>query len=161
MHYIAYTDGSYMDVPGYGAFYSSAATLTKEGDAKPFATLTKVANDELISMRNVAGEIMAVMMVLEHCLNALDLKENDSVTIYHDYAGIANWCKRKGEKDYWRCKNAVTQGYRDYINTIVRPRFKLEFIHTKGHTGVTGNEYVDMLAKDAIKNHVQNLKMEH
>ena len=160
MKYTVYTDGSYKKIKGIGEFYSSAATLASEVNPDQMTVLTKVSNDDLISMHNVAGEIMAVMMALEHCINVLHLTQKDEVTIYYDYAGIENWTRRKGESNYWRCKNETTQAYRDYINTIVRPRFQLVFRHVSGHTGEEGNERVDRLARKAIDDHVSKL-MEH
>jgi ribonuclease HI len=160
MLYNIYTDGSYIDKTEFGPFYSSAATITKEGEAKPLAALTKVGNDDLLPMRNVAGEIIAVMLAMEHCLNVLNLKQDDEVVLHYDYVGIYNWCKKKGEKDYWRCKTPVTQAYRDYMNTIVRPRFKVTFVHTPGHKGIVGNELVDKMARTAINNHLENLRGE-
>lgn len=159
MTYEVFTDGSYKEFADYGPFFSSAATITKEGDPSSITTLVKTSNDsDLISMRNVAGEIMAVMMVMEHCLNVLNLKQDDKVILHYDYVGIENWTAKRGDSNYWRAKNPVTQAYRDYINTIVRPRFAVEFVHTPGHTGVAGNERVDKLARDAIEKHVHNLR---
>lgn len=148
MRYIAYTDGSYKETP-YGAVYSSAAIIGQEGSSE-VTQLTKVTSDEYVNQRNVAGEVMAVMMVMEHCLNVLKLKQTDTLVLHYDYVGIHNWCKKKGDKDYWKAKNKLSQTYRDYINLIVRPTFNIEFVHTPGHTGIYGNEKVDELAKKAI-----------
>lgn len=160
MVYNIYTDGSFKDVPVYGGFYSGAAVIMAEGSSTPIATLTKVANDELLPMRNVAGEILATMMAFEHCLSVLHLTQNDTVHLYYDYEGVENWTKSKGEKGYWRAKNKTTQAYRDYVNLIVRPTFKVVFHHVYGHTGNAGNEIVDRAAKNAIDSHIKNLRME-
>lgn len=157
MKYIVYTDGSYKEFPGVGAFYSSAATIARE-DGQHQTSLTKVGNDaDILAMRNTAGEIIAVMMVMEHCLNVLKLTQDDEVIVNYDYKGIESWCLRKGHPDYWRCKTPVTQAYRDYINGIVRPRFKVTFNHVRSHTGVSGNENVDALARKAMAQYVNTL----
>lgn len=148
MRYIAYTDGSFRDTE-FGGVYGSAAVISAEG-AEGFTSLSKASQDEYVSMRNVAGEIMAVMMVMEHCLNVLKLTQNDTLILHHDYVGIHNWVKSKGEKDYWNAKNKLTQNYRDYMNMIIRPRFNVEFVRTPGHSGIAGNEIVDRLACKAI-----------
>lgn len=133
MRYEAYVDGSFKEVKGVGAFYASAAIIAPEG-SNNWTQMTKVSADELISMRNVAGEIMAVMLVMEHCLNTLNLKQGDYVLLHYDYAGIENWVKPAGSPGYWRCKNPTTQAYRDYMQRVVGPRFKVEFDHT--HPGI-------------------------
>lgn len=150
MRYEAYTDGSYKKVNGVGEYFASAAIIAAEGTSD-WTSIVKVSNDsEMISMRNVAGEIMAVMAVCEHCINTLQLKQGDVLRINYDYVGIENWCKKPGEKDYWRAKNAITSAYRDYILTVVKPRFKIEFNHVSGHSGNRGNDIVDNLAREAI-----------
>ena len=157
MIYNVYTDGSYRNVPNVGEFYSSAATIAPADDNSKITVLTKVSSDELVSMRNVAGELMAVLMIFEHCLNVLHLNQNDTVVVHYDYVGIENWTKRKGQPGFWRCKNPTTQAYRDYVNTIVRTSFNVKFVHTPGHTGIEGNELVDKLAYEAINNHLRRV----
>lgn len=150
MKYIAYVDGSYKELNGH-KYYASAAIIAPEGSTS-WSQMTKVSCDaDLISMRNVAGEIMAVMLVMEHCLNSLNLRQSDEVVLNYDYAGIENWCKPMGALGYWRCKNPVTQSYRNYMTTVVGPRFKVRFNHTPGHTGIEGNEIVDRLAKKVLE----------
>ena len=156
MKYIAYVDGSYKEYAGQ-KYYASAAIIAPEGTTD-WTQMTKVSCDtDLISMRNVAGEIMAVMLVMEHCLNSLKLKQGDTVQLNYDYAGIENWVKPYGAPGYWRCKNSVTQSYRDYMLHVVGPRFKVRFNHTPGHTGIAGNEIVDKLAKRALEDKFQEL----
>lgn len=155
MQYIAYTDGSFKDVKGLGSFYSSAAILINV-DKQTKSTFTKVDdNPQLLPLRNVAGELMAVMMVMEHCLNVLHVTQEDSITVYHDYVGLANWLKKKGEPDYWKCKNYWTQAYREYMLTKIFPRCKVQFIHVAGHSKDYGNDQVDKMAKEAINNELK------
>ena len=157
MRYEAFVDGSFKEVKGVGAFYASAAIIAPEG-SNNWTQMTKVSCDtDLISMRNVAGEIMAVMLVMEHCLNSLQLGRNDEVILNYDYAGIENWVAPANAKNHWRCKNCVTQAYRNYMINVVGPRFKVRFNHTPGHTGIAGNEIVDKLAKRALEDKFQEL----
>lgn len=154
MQYIAYTDGSFKEVPGLGSFYASAAVLINV-EKQTKSIFTKVDdNPELLPMRNVAGELSAVMMIMEHCLNTLHVTQEDEITIYHDYVGLSNWLKKKGETDFWRCKNYWTQAYRTYMLNLVYPRFKVKFVHVPSHSGIYGNEVVDKLAKEALQKEI-------
>lgn len=156
MNYIAYTDGSYKNAGDLGQFYSGAAIVAQEGTSD-WVTMTKVGSDSLVSMRNVAGEIAAVILVCEHCLNTLKLTQDDTLYIYYDYEGIANWCKPYGEPGFWKAKNETTASYREYILHKVKPRFKVVFNHIKSHSGDVGNSYVDSLAKKAIAQRISEL----
>ncbi len=158
MVYNIYTDGSYKKIPGLGEFYGSAAFIVPGDDVENSVTLTKAGNDEYVSLHNVSGEIFAVMMAMEHCLNVLHVNKEDTVRIFHDYVGIANWVKRKGEPDYWRAKNQVTQTYAAYMNSLVKTATNLTFHHVTGHSGNVGNELVDKLAKQAIDEYANNLR---
>ena len=150
MHYEAYTDGSYKEI-GDVKLYASAAIIAKGGTSDWTSIVQCGSDPEYISLRNVAGEIFAVIQVCEYAINTLKLTQQDTLRINYDYVGIANWLKKPGEPDFWRCKKTVTKLYRDYIYTYVKPKFKLELVHVEGHSGNIGNEYVDRLAKDAIE----------
>ena len=149
MQYEAYVDGSYKKV-GDVEFYASAAIIAPMGSSD-WTSIVKVANDpDLIKHKNVAGEVMAVLAVCEHCLGTLKLTPDDSLLINYDYAGIHNWTKQRGEKDFWKANTPLSQAYRDYIATVIKPKFRVEFQHTRGHSGIRGNVIVDDLAKRAI-----------
>ena len=158
MIYNVFTDGSYKNIPGLGEFYGSAAFIVPGDDVEKGVTLTKAGNDEYVSLHNVSGEIFAVMMAMEHCLNVLHVNKEDTIHIFHDFVGIANWVKRKGEKDYWRAKNQTTQTYAAYMNSLVKTTTNLVFHHVTGHSGNVGNELVDKLAKQSIDEYANNLR---
>lgn len=157
MNYIIYTDGSYKAVKGLGEFYSSAATIQREGESEPFTTLTKVSSDEFAKMHNVAGETLAAIMAFDHCNRVLRLTQKDTVEVRYDYAGIENWCKKKGQPDYWKATTELSQTYRDYVNMYIKTCFKVKFKHVVAHTGEKGNTRVDALAKEALNRHLQTL----
>lgn len=150
MRYIAYTDGSYKEV-GDIKLYSSAAIIAKEGTSDWTSIVQCGSDPQYLSLRNVAGELFAVIQICEYALNALKLTQDDTLCIHYDYVGIGNWLKSPGDKDFWKTKKDATKNYRAYIYKYVKPRFKLEMIHVPSHSGQTGNEFVDQLAKDAIE----------
>lgn len=128
----AYTDGSYNVKTGIAGYAAIIITNDKE------ETLSgNITNPEPTSMRNVAGELQAVLSVIEYAQQ----KGIKKAVICYDYEGIEKWVT--GE---WKAKKKFTQKYRD----AVRGSFvKVEFHKVAAHTGVKYNEHVDKLAKSA------------
>lgn len=158
MEIIAYTDGSYKEFDDLGGFYSGAALLIVNGEVCP-QVLTRVGNDKVnLPLRNIAGEISAVVMACEYCMNTLKLTQADSLLIRHDYIGIANWCKRQGEKDYWKAKKPLTIQYRDFMNGKVKTQFKVSFEHVEAHSHNAFNDAVDELAAKAMLERINVLR---
>lgn len=157
MNYIVYTDGSFRNTP-FGPFYAGAAAIIIGDEVRPSHLLSKVGNDDIVSMQNVAGEIIAVMAALEHLLNIVKVQPTDTIEIRYDYLGIEAWTKDKNEPGYWKAKNPTTQAYRGYIQTVVRQRCKVKFTHVKGHSGDPGNNLVDHMCRDAIDQHIDRLR---
>lgn len=91
------------------------------------------------SQRNVAGECTAVMRALDR-LVALGVTY---VTLYHDYEGLSKWVR--GE---WRAKNVYTS---DYAAKVRSSGVDIEWRWVPGHSGIKGNEQVDMAAYAAMK----------
>lgn len=146
MKYITYTDGSCKEIPGIGLVYGSAYILAPEGSTQ-WHVCYKAGCDEYSESRNIAGEVFAVMMA---CSKAIELGDCDTLVIYHDYEGIANWINHK-----WKKRNTkISKNYYLYMTQQVLPKLKLEFVWVKGHDGVQGNEIVDGLAKRAIDDYV-------
>lgn len=146
MKYVAYVDGSYMEDATAGAYYGSAAIVQPDGGTG-WSLIKQAGNDEMVAMRNVAGELMAVILLCEYCTK-LDCTH---LVIHYDYEGIEKWVTGQ-----WKAKNKWTQAYRRYMTTVVYPKMKVEFMHVKGHTGVAGNEAVDQYAKDAILDQIRH-----
>lgn len=130
----AFVDGSYniaAKVYGYGGFLmidGQKEYIQGSGD-----------DEEMASMRNVAGELEGSMAAIRRAVE-LGVAE---LTIYYDYMGIEMWATGA-----WKRNKMGTIAYHDYINSI-RDQITLHFVKVKGHSGVTGNEEADKLAKEA------------
>ncbi len=132
---VAYVDGSYDNV---SKCYAAGAVIFFNGTQTHISL--KYDDKELVTMRNVAGEIKASQLAMEFAIN----NHADSITIYHDYEGIARWCT--GE---WKANLKGTQDYRDYYKSLAG-KIKISFMKVKGHSGVKYNELADKLAKAAL-----------
>lgn len=134
-HLIAYVDGSY-DHSQMRYAYGCALVLPEE-----VITLNgSGADEDYVSMRNVAGEILgserAVSWALEHGYR--------EITIYYDYEGIERWANGS-----WKANKPGTQQYKSFI-AKKREEITITFQKVAAHTGVKYNEMADMLAKKAL-----------
>lgn len=131
----AFVDGSFCEPTGtygYGGFLVA-------GNEK--IILQGCGNEEeMASMRNVAGEILGSMAAVEKAIE-LGLKE---LTIFYDYMGIEMWAA--GD---WKRNKAGTISYYEYMQKI-KNDISLSFVKVKGHSGIAGNEEADKLAKEAV-----------
>ena len=132
---VAYVDGSY-DVTT--ASFSYGMVFFHNGKEEHFSK--KFEGSDLASMRNVAGEIEGARAAMQLCLD----RGIKSVTIYHDYIGIAAWCT--GE---WKAKQEGTIDYALFYRTASL-HVDIRFQKVKGHSGDTYNELADKLAKEAL-----------
>lgn len=151
---VAYVDGSFDELTGRYGYGVVILHDNKETHLNGCGN-----NSELVSMRNVAGEIMGAMKAMQFA------KQNgfESITIYHDYQGISSWAK--GE---WKTNKIGTIEYKKYFNKI-SDYVKVDFSKVKGHSGDFYNDVVDALAKmslgidsgikKATKEHVEKIKL--
>lgn len=131
----AFVDGSYNEIEsvyGYGGF------LIYQGEKHLLSGSGK--DEEMASMRNVAGEILGCMAAVELAIS-LGMKE---LTVYYDYLGIENWALGT-----WKRNKKGTIDYYNYMQKI-KDKIRLRFVKVKGHSGVEGNEEADLLAKKAV-----------
>jgi ribonuclease HI len=131
----AFVDGSFCEPTGtygYGGF------LVVKGEKY---ILQGSGNEEdMASMRNVAGEILGSMAAVEKALK-LGLKE---LTIFYDYSGIEMWATGA-----WKRNRAGTIAYHEYMQSV-KGQIQVSFVKVKGHSGIEGNEEADKLAKEAV-----------
>lgn len=132
---VAYVDGSYQ--AGVKQF-SCGVVLFHGGEELHFSELYDDA--ELAQMRNVAGEIKGSQKAIQYCLD----HQIKSVTIFHDYEGIAKWCT--GE---WQTKKEGTRAYKAFYEQA-KDKVDIRFVKVKGHSGDTYNDLADQLAKKAF-----------
>ena len=130
---VAYVDGSYTNP---GAF-SCGVVLFTHGEKKIFAAIYQ--DEAYAAMRNVAGEIKGAEEAMRYCVD----HQIQSLTIFHDYQGIAAWCTRA-----WEAKKPETRAYREYYDEVTKS-CQIFFRKVKGHSGDRYNEEADRLAGSA------------
>lgn len=132
---VAYTDGSFHK--GTKEF-SAGAVLFYQGQRVDFSQKNDDAG--LAEMHNVAGEIMAAVLVIRWCV----AHGVPAVEIYHDYRGVAKWAT--GE---WKANKPGTQAYAAFCCKAAQ-KIKLSFFEVQGHSGNYWNDEADRLAKAAL-----------
>lgn len=131
----AFVDGSFnpdTGVYGYGGYLFDGTTkhpLQGHG-----------SNPEMASMRNVAGEIEGSMAAVRKA-EELGIRE---MTMFYDYQGIEQWATGQ-----WKTNKDSTRAYAEFMKPENRS-VGLSFVHTKGHSGIEGNEIADVMAKNSV-----------
>lgn len=134
---IAYVDGSF---DGYSKTYGFGGFIIYEENGKECVRVVQGAgnNPEMSKMRNVAGEISGAMRIVEEAIY-LGLEE---ITLYYDYAGIENWVT-----GVWSCNKYETSQYVSFMRESSK-QIRIHFHKVAGHSGDTGNDIVDTIAKE-------------
>lgn len=132
---VAYVDGSYH--AGTKEYSCGIVFMTAETELH---IAKKGENEELASMRNVAGEILGAELAMQKAVE-LGMQK---LTIYYDYQGIASWCL--GE---WKTNKEGTRAYKEYFDSVLEV-LDICFVKVKGHSGDKYNDLADELAKSAF-----------
>lgn len=133
----AFIDGSFnpsTKVYGYGGFLMDHI-------GRKHIVQGSGSDPAMAKMRNVAGEILGAMKIVE-LAQKLGMRK---ITIFHDYEGVAAWPLGK-----WKCKKRETRKYVSFIWAAMDAGLKIYFSHVKGHSGIKENEEADQLAKLAV-----------
>lgn len=134
---IAYVDGSFDE---YSKTYGFGGFIIYEENSKKCVRVVQGAgnNPDMSKMRNVAGEISGAMRIVEEAIY-LGLEE---ITLYYDYAGIENWVT-----GVWSCNKYETNQYASFMRESSK-QIRIHFHKVAGHSGDTGNDIVDTIAKE-------------
>lgn len=132
---VAYVDGSYNVTTGE---FSYGVVIFNDCGEHTFNK--KFSDSELASMRNVAGEIKGAEAAMEYAYK----NGMKSLTIYHDYEGIAKWPLRE-----WAANKEGTKAYQEFYDNI-KKYVDIKFVKVKGHSGDKYNDLADKLAKEAL-----------
>ena len=130
-----YVDGSYNSATGE---FSYGMVVLDGGQEETYSQ--SFQDEELATMRNVAGEIKGAEAAMQYALDH-GIRE---IAIYHDYEGIAKWCL--GE---WKTNKEGTKAYKAFYDKA-RSQVKISFVKVAGHSGNKYNDMADELAKEAL-----------
>ena len=130
-----YVDGSYNSATGE---FSYGMVVLLGGQEETYSQSFR--DEELATMRNVAGEIKGAEAAMQYALDH-GIRE---IAIYHDYEGIAKWCL--GE---WKTNKEGTKAYKAFYDKA-KSRVKIRFVKVAGHSGNKYNDMADKLAKEAL-----------
>ena len=130
-----YVDGSYNSATGE---FSYGMVVLLGGQEETYSQ--SFQDEELATMRNVAGEIKGAEAAMQYALDH-GIRE---ISIYHDYEGIAKWCL--GE---WKTNKEGTKAYKAFYDKA-RSQVKISFVKVAGHSGNKYNDMADELAKEAL-----------
>lgn len=133
---IAYVDGSFDEKIGRYAF--GCIIITPNGDV--IRESGNGDNPDSLALRNVAGEMLGAMFVVQWCVK----NGYPAINICYDYTGIEMWAT--GE---WKAKNMLTQKYADFMKENAK-KLNISFKKIAAHTGNRYNEEADRLAKAAL-----------
>ena len=132
---VAYVDGSFDQSTKQ---FSYGMVILENGEEKTF--YKKFSDPSLVSMRNVAGEIMGARAAMEYAI----ANNKKRLVIYHDYEGIAKW-----PLGLWKANKEGTIAYKAYYDEV-KTKVSIRFEKVTGHSGDKYNDYADKLAKQAL-----------
>ncbi|MCT3116730.1 MAG: ribonuclease H family protein [Lactococcus lactis] len=138
----AYVDGSFSESKN---LYSYGVVILNQN--KVIKQLAGTGNDKnLISMRNVAGELLGAMTAIEYAFE----HNYEQIEIFYDYMGIEMWATGN-----WKSNKDGTKNYVEFISKY-KNKINIIFSKVKAHSGVEYNELADKLATRAMVENTNN-----
>lgn len=136
---VAFVDGSYKpeaEKVGFGTII-----ISKGGDKyTSYKSFGKQYSEDLIALRNVAGELEGVKEAVEVAVS----NNKTKITIYYDYNGIEMWATKQ-----WKANKKFTQSYAEFMQEKMK-QIDVEFVKVPAHLGISYNEEADALAKKSL-----------
>lgn len=102
-----------------------------------------------IGFKNTTISRMEIWAVLIGLLKILELNlQNEEIVVYSDSMLVINavkkeWIKSWSLKAFYNIKNSELW---IYMNALLTEFKDIDFVHVKGHSGITNNEICDFLA---------------
>ena len=130
-----FVDGSYspdLKLAGWGW----VAVINDKSIDEDFGV---VIDENLLTSRNIAGELNAAMKVADWYVQDVNLQYGKPI-IVHDYSGIGNWAL-----GYWDAHKDVSIAYQHHM---AQYEGLFDFEKVDGHTGHKWNDYADKLASE-------------
>lgn len=97
-------------------------------------------DEDAISLRNVAGEVLGSLKAAEFAIN----NGYKKVTIVYDYQGVESWALGT-----WKRNKELTKDYHERMQKNMK-KINISFVKVKGHSGDKYNDIADKLAKRAL-----------
>lgn len=133
----AWVDGSYLQ-QGTRAGAGWGLVVAREGRIVHEASGSDIPREHY-RHRNVAGEVVAVVRLLEWA----EAEGLERVTVHYDYSGLEMWATRR-----WKTNTELTKGYQA---RVLGSSVRITWSKVLGHSGVAGNERADELARAAAQ----------
>ena len=98
--------------------------------------------EEFVSSRQIPGEVFGSIAAIK---KAIELGA-EHLVVFYDYNGIGHWAT-SGKR--WKAEKPIAKEYVRLYDELSQ-KIKVNFYHVKAHTGIQGNEQVDMIAKKEV-----------
>ncbi|MEA1986024.1 MAG: RNase H family protein [Candidatus Marinimicrobia bacterium] len=127
-----YIDGSFMnETISYGiAVVKNEKLIHKESG---------IVNKQYKQHHQIGGELFACINTIKWC----ETNKIKDIVLLYDYEGIEKWATGK-----WKANKPLTILYKNFMSEI---DVNIYWEKVKSHSGDKWNDFVDQLAKDAIK----------